>query len=270
MEVVLLGSGSADGWPNPFCRCASCESARADGIVRGQSAALIDGRLLLDAGPEVRSAAVRHGVRLDNVRHILVGHAHADHLGPQLLLFRSWVSDEPLDVVGPPAVVDACRDWVAPDAAVQFRAVAAGESFDLDGYRVRVLPAAHRVFDDGDAVLFDVTAPDGARLLWACDTGPWEPAWVEAVAGAAFDVVLLEETFGVRDDLGAGHLHLVTFADLVRQLRAVGAITATTEVRAVHLSHHNPPEADLAVALAAVGARPGLDGERWDCAPPVE
>ena len=28
MELVLLGTGSADGWPNPFCMCASCVAAK--------------------------------------------------------------------------------------------------------------------------------------------------------------------------------------------------------------------------------------------------
>ena len=39
MEILLLGTGSADGWPNPFCRCASCRSAAAAGEVRAQTAA---------------------------------------------------------------------------------------------------------------------------------------------------------------------------------------------------------------------------------------
>ena len=26
--VALLGTGSADGWPNPWCRCASCTATR--------------------------------------------------------------------------------------------------------------------------------------------------------------------------------------------------------------------------------------------------
>ena len=54
MEILLLGTGAADGWPNPFCTCASCSSALASGDIRGQTSALVDGRLLLDCGPEAR------------------------------------------------------------------------------------------------------------------------------------------------------------------------------------------------------------------------
>lgn len=267
MRVRLLGTGAADGWPNPFCRCASCERQRADGVLRAQTSALVRstaGTLLLDPGPEVMAAATRLGERLDDVRAVLVTHAHADHFGPQLLLFRSWVRDEPLDVVGPADVVEEARRWVAPDAPVRFRAVAAGERLDVAGHRVHVLPATHRVVADGDALLYDVAAPDATRLLWACDTGPWTADVLERVRGAAYDGVLLEETFGDRSDLGAGHLHLATFAELLDGLRGVGAVTPRTVVRAVHLSHHNPPEGTLVDRLAPLGARPGRDGELLD------
>src|SRR5699024_9378340 len=94
MEVVLLGTGAADGWPNAFCRCASCVAAAREGEHGGQSAALVDDVLLLDCGPEIPAATVRHGRTLAGVRHVLITHAHFDHLGPQALLARSWTDAE--------------------------------------------------------------------------------------------------------------------------------------------------------------------------------
>ncbi len=266
MTVRLLGTGSADGWPNPFCTCASCTAQRADGVLRGQTSALVGPDLLLDPGPEAAAAATRLGVSLAGVRHVLVTHAHVDHVAPQLLLFRSWARDEPLDVVGPVPVLEEARRWVAPDAPVHFLPVSAGDLLTLGRHEVRVLPAAHQVAGPGDAVLYDVTSAGpgdgpGSRLLWACDTGPWPDAWLAAVEDAAFDVVLLEETFGLRDNLGADHLHLGTFAALVADLRRVGAVTDATDVVAVHLSHHNPAEAELVERLRRTGARPGRDGD---------
>jgi adenosylcobinamide kinase/adenosylcobinamide-phosphate guanylyltransferase len=265
VRVRLLGTGSADGWPNPFCTCASCDAQRSAGVVRGQTAALgrtSAGSVLVDPGPEAMAAATRQGESLADLRAVLVTHAHADHFGPQLLLFRSWVAAEPLDVVGPADVVEEARRWVAPDAPVRFHPVVAGERVEVAGLDVRVLPAAHQVLGDADSVLLDLTSTDdGARLLWACDTGPWPSPWLESVRDAAYDLVLVEETFGDRADLGAGHLHLETFADLLAGLREVGAVTDATEVVAVHLSHHNPPEAELGTRLAAVGATAGRDGQ---------
>jgi adenosylcobinamide kinase/adenosylcobinamide-phosphate guanylyltransferase len=232
--------------------------------LRGQTSVLVDGALLLDCGPETPRAAERAGVDLTGLRHVLITHLHPDHCSPAFLLFRSWVGDGPLDVVGPPEVVDACRMWVAPDSAVNFVPVVVGDRLALEAYDVRVLPARHG--EPGSAVLYDVTAPTG-RLLYATDTGPLLPETVEAVAGAAFDVVLLEETFGDHTGHGTDHLDLSTFPEQVRRLRAVGAVTEDTDVVAVHLSHHNPPGDELDRRLAAWGARAVDDGTRLGARP---
>lgn len=251
----LLGTGSADGWPNPYCTCASCVVERGAGRLRGQTAALVDDVLLLDCGPETPHAAQRVGVDLARLRHVLITHLHPDHCSPAFLLFRSWAGDDPLDVVGPPDVVEQARLWVAPDSPVRFVVVRPGQRVELGGFGVQVLAARH-----GDsAVLYDVTAP-GGRLLYATDTGPLPEATIEAVRGAAFDMVLMEETFGDRTTHGTDHLDLTTFPEQVRRLRSVGAVTDATDVVACHLSHHNPPTPELARRLAAWSARVVDDG----------
>jgi adenosylcobinamide kinase/adenosylcobinamide-phosphate guanylyltransferase len=267
MEVVLLGTGSADGWPNPFCDCTSCAWALATGAVRGQTAALVDGRLLLDCGPDVPRGAARLGRSLAGVRHVLLTHGHWDHAAGAALLARTWAGrTEPLDVVGPPAALDAMRDWVAPTDQLRWLPVAAGDRRSLDGYEVVVLEAAHRDHD-GPGVLYDVTAPDGGRLLHATDTGPLPPATLDAVRDRAYDVVFLEETFGDRFDHGTDHLDLATFADAVHGLRTAGAAVDTTDVVAVHLGHRNPPGDELARRLADVGARAVPDGTSLGTSP---
>lgn len=265
VSVRLLGTGAADGWPQAFCRCASCGAERAAGRVRGQTAALLDGTVLLDCGPSTPEAATRAGVDLAGVRLLLVTHQHSDHLSPAALMHRGWVTAAPLTVAGPPDAVAAARAWLPEDAPVTWLPVAPGERHALLGYDVRVLAAAHTTGlgapGSTEAVLWDVTTPDGTRVLHATDTGPLPAATVTAVEGAAYDVVLLEETFGDRGDLaGEQHLALASFADQVRRLREVGAVTDTTDVVAVHLSHHNPPTPELARRLAAVGARVVDDG----------
>jgi phosphoribosyl 1,2-cyclic phosphodiesterase len=253
MEVTLLGTGAADGWPNPWCSCASCGDARCRGEQRRPTSALVDGVLLLDLPPGVPP----DGVTLAGVGTVLVTHDHPDHCSPFTLLWRRWAHvDEPLTVVGPAPVLESCRPWLAPDDPVTLREIRPGELLDLDGYRVRALGADHEV----PTVLYDVTGPDGARLLYATDTGPLPEPTIAAVRGAAFDVVLMEETFGDVAGHGTRHLDLATFPVQLRHLRSVGAVTGDTDVVAVHLGHHNPPAPVLAQRLAAHGARIVPDG----------
>ncbi|HSK33251.1 MAG TPA: cobalamin biosynthesis protein CobU, partial [Propionicimonas sp.] len=61
MEVLLLGTGAADGIPNPFCRCATCTDHRERRELRTPTSVLIDGRLLVDPGPEAPRQVSRFG-----------------------------------------------------------------------------------------------------------------------------------------------------------------------------------------------------------------
>ena len=57
MKIEVLGSGGAEGWPAPGCRCASCQRAGAAGTAREPFRVLIDGLLIDDlarAGYQVR------------------------------------------------------------------------------------------------------------------------------------------------------------------------------------------------------------------------
>ncbi len=262
MEVLLLGTGSADGWPSPFCACRSCRWALRAGEIRGQTAALVDDAVLIDCGPEAPRAALRYGRTLAGVRQILLTHGHFDHVGPAALVMRHWVdATDPLEVLGPPDVLAQCRDWVGPTDPIVFRAVQAGDELRLDGgYTVRVLAAAHAGVVGDPAVLYDISR-GGARFLWATDTGPLPTDTCAAIAGAGFDAVFLEQTFGPKTDHGTDHHDLPAFAKTLAGLRKSRAVHDDTDVVAVHLSHHNLPGDELESSLARCGARAGRDGE---------
>lgn len=261
MRVHLLGTGSADGWPNPFCDCRSCTAEREAGRARRPSSALVDDVLLIDCGPTTPHLPAEAGITLGGVEHVLVTHGHPDHLHPAFLLTRRWTSpDRVLHVWGPPLAIDMCRDWIGEGSAVELHVVEPGDILGLStaggDYLVDVVAARH-AHGDGDvvaaeAVLYAVIAPDGARLLYATDTGPFDP--VDAgVPGGRFDVVLLDETFGDRTDHRTGHLDLVTLPTVLDALHRHGSIADDTVVVATHLSHHNPPTAELRERLRALG-----------------
>jgi adenosylcobinamide kinase/adenosylcobinamide-phosphate guanylyltransferase len=258
MRVRLLGTGASDGWPNPWCRCASCRAAATAGIIRGQSSALIDDRLLLDIGAEVPRAAVRQGVTLADVEAVLVTHTHPDHHTPQAWMWRGWAADRrPLQLVAPAAVIEDARDKL-DDSTTAF-SVTAGDRVTVAGYQVRVLPAVHSC--RGEAVLYDVTGPDGTRLLWGTDSGLLADAAMSMTADRAYDVVLLELTSGHQEN---GHLDVTTWPLQARRLRENGAITPSTRLLAIHLGHDNPPPDELDALLAGWGASAPRDGDLID------
>lgn len=263
MRVALVGTGSADGWPNPFCACGSCESERVDGRHRQPSAALIDDVLLIDCGPTTPQGVEALGSRLRDVEHVLITHGHPDHLHPAFLLAREWVTtDRVLHVWAPAAALDLCRPWIGPDSTVVLHEVSAGERLDLSTtlgcYRVTAVPAMH-FSGNGDlladeAVIYLVQSPDGTRLLYATDTAELPPATVEGL-DRPLDLVVLDETFGDTTDHGTGHLDLVTLPRMLDALRAHGSVMDSTQVVVTHLSHHNPPTSVLEERLSPMGVR---------------
>jgi adenosylcobinamide kinase / adenosylcobinamide-phosphate guanylyltransferase len=276
VRVTLLGTGSADGWPNPFCDCHSCGTERADGRSRAPSAALIDDAILVDCGPTTPHLPGARRMSLANVAHVLVTHGHPDHLHPAFLLTRQWVpTGHVLHVWGPAAAMDLCRPWLGPDACVELHVVAPSDRLDLatptGRYHVNAHPAAH-THGDGDALaeealLFAVTDPGGARLLYATDTGPLPQSTLDAMEGP-FDVVLVDETFGDMRHHGTGHLDLSTLPELVADLRSRELVTPSTVIVATHLSHHNPPTPELRERLAPLGVRVAEDLDVIDTVTP--
>ncbi|MGI9136549.1 MAG: MBL fold metallo-hydrolase, partial [Candidatus Nanopelagicales bacterium] len=180
MRVQLLGTGSADGWPNPFCDCHSCEAERTDGRTRMPTSALIDDVIMIDSGPTAPYNASRGGISLRRVEHLVLTHGHPDHLAPSILLWREWISGlAMLHVWGPAMAIDLCRDWVGPDSPIDFHVVSAGDAVTLEteigSFELRAIEANHDPRGNdaiaGEALLYDLHTPTDDRLLYATDTG---------------------------------------------------------------------------------------------------
>jgi len=91
MQRTFLGTAAANAYLEACCRCANCARARALGgpSLRTRSAALMHTALRIDRGPDIHTAAARHGHPLTDVRSCLQTHAHADHRAPSHLHSRA-------------------------------------------------------------------------------------------------------------------------------------------------------------------------------------
>ncbi len=260
VEVLLLGTGAADGIPNPFCRCATCTDHRERGELRTPTSVLIDGRLLIDPGPGGAAAGVALRPR---------PHRPASPCSPatptattstrRCCMHHSWVTQSPLEVVGPEPVVAWSRQWLDGDqTAITFRSVTAGDTIDVAGYRVTVLAANHEAFGEACCYLIE---DDSASVLYATDTGllPERRRWPRSPARQV-DLVLLEETFGPAPTRAIATCTWPRSAETVARLRELGVVTEGTRVVAVHLAHDNPPLAQLGAELAEFGAEVLPDG----------
>ncbi|MES4908418.1 MULTISPECIES: MBL fold metallo-hydrolase [unclassified Streptomyces] len=214
----------------------------------------MDRTLLIDTG-----SARRAGVPLDTVRTVLFTHAHPDHADPQPLLWRQAAQArrgvvDPLEIAGPPAALEVCRDWVAPDDPVTWTPLLAGQERRLaSGHHVRALAARHWNHDPhvGPALLYDIDQ----RLLAAWDTGaPLPPA-----DHPTYEFILLDCNDGLLPGFREHH-NLEAFARTISELRVQQAIDDRTQIVAVSLGCANPPGPELDGILARMGATAPFDG----------
>jgi phosphoribosyl 1,2-cyclic phosphate phosphodiesterase len=80
MRVTFLGTGTSHGVPMIGCDCAVCRSSDPrDARMRPSIfVETPDASVLVDAGPDLRTQALRHRIR--RVDAILLTHGHADHI----------------------------------------------------------------------------------------------------------------------------------------------------------------------------------------------
>lgn len=265
---MFLGTAASEGYPNAFCGCDNCRAARALGgaSLRLRCSALLDGELLIDLGPDLMGAALRHGIDLAGLRYGLQTHEHADHLEPSHFSSRSPACG----VFGAPRFAFyATRGALARAAGLSARLPAAGllhpevaerlnlcahivepfQRFTVGPYTVASVAAAH---DPSLTALLYVIERDGRCLFYATDTGPLpEATWAALRAGGhRFNVVAMDHTFGLKER-STGHLNAEQFQEQVARLRDEGLLAKGARIFAHHIGHHSNPAHPELVALAA-------------------
>ncbi|MBW3639676.1 MAG: bifunctional adenosylcobinamide kinase/adenosylcobinamide-phosphate guanylyltransferase [Actinobacteria bacterium] len=234
MEVVLLGTGSARGWPEPGCPCASCSTAVTLRTARAPSAVLVDDVLLLDGSEGVQRAAACAGRTLSGVRSVLLSDVEQHLTAPLTGLLRSGPA---VDLLGPPAALAPYRSLLAAEHRVRLVPISPGHRLPAGDHLLRARAR-------GDGLAWDITAPDGARLLYAPGVAPLQE---HPGAEKAYDLVVL----GIGSGAGASTL---------ARLRASGGVTGSTRVVTTGHGHDDGLPDALGPRLRAWGAHAPPDG----------
>jgi phosphoribosyl 1,2-cyclic phosphate phosphodiesterase len=245
MEMILLGTAAAEGWPAPFCVCEHCAAARIRGgpNIRTRSGALIDDELKIDFGPDTVAQMQRTGRNLSKLRTIIFTHQHADHMvASELELASTPVTQTP-----PPPIELWGNSQVMAEIARQFkdhperleafvlREFKPGDSFTTAaGDEVNALLADHVA---GASVLR--IRRNGKTIFYGHDSGFYPQGTLDALSdGVKLDIALLDCTGGGQTSQNRGHMDCNGVIQTVADLRRCGAVTERTRVIATHFSHN--------------------------------
>lgn len=176
----------------------------AEGLAQRPSAFLVDDRILVDAGTVTGALSVAEQLE---VEHVLVSHAHLDHIAGLAFLTETLAcapAARPVTVAGVEPVVQALRtsvfnNVVWPDFAqipsptapvLKYRSLVEGAEQRLGELWVTPVGVSHSVPATGFII------HDGARgFIYSGDTGPTQALWAAARGLTGLRAVILECAF---------------------------------------------------------------------------
>lgn len=257
MIVKYLGTGAAEGIPAVFCHCEVCNHARVNKgrNIRTRSQALIDGKLLLDFGPDTFLHSLKYNIQLADVEVCLVTHSHDDHLYLEDLRARrrSRANIRPgtpaLKVYGGQGVRDILKPredgFVTKDNSVLFCQIKPFEQIEiLNEYIVIALPAVHT----SNEPFVYVIQNNSKTYLYGHDTDYFEECVWEYLKKnhIYFDVISLDCTEGIKHIEYPGHMNFARMQNMCERLRIDGCIDENTQIIANHISHNGLASYDKA------------------------
>lgn len=279
MKLSFLGTAAANAYPEAFCKCQNCSTARELGgkNLRKRSSALINDDLLLDLGPDIMAASQMYGISLTNVSYFLQTHPHADHMDLSHLLSRSpgfgVVGAPKLHFYASPAALERAdqtfrRDlWgyglldenAEKELNLQIHPLAPLTPTRIGDYQVMAIPANHA--PGFGAYLYAIQQNDQS-IFYGTDTAAFtEDTWKSFHDhDLSFDIVILDHTYGP-DEPGTDHLSAHQVAEHAERMRTEGILKTGGRVFATHIAHEgNPPHDALGTFAAQHGYEIAYDG----------
>ncbi len=178
---------------------------------------LLDNDVLIDAGTGVGELSL---AELGMINHVFITHSHLDHIAclPFLADCTGFMRDKPLTVHATEATLEIIRQHIfnwkiwpdfsqIPNAAqpcMRYNTLRMGQTLELEGRKITVLPASHVV----PAVGFQIDSGT-ASLVFSGDTTTNDAFWVAVNRIANLRYLIIETAFSnAEKELALQSMHL--------------------------------------------------------------
>lgn len=270
MKITFLGTSAGESYPAIWCDCENCTYARQHGgrNLRMNTGSMIDSDVLLDMNSCGFYTAARLGVSLTQVKTLLVTHPHPDHLTVEPLSWRREMGG------AASASKEAQRGMISPRFTQLPMLTVYGNRctrealakepglFDENGStRMRFMEIAEGVRVETENLAFTpvrsrhgaepgfahsyIIERGGKTLLYALDTGGFDPDMLELILSRRYDGVVMEGTFGLNENENDGHMNRNKNIRFRNLLIEKGCIDADTPFILTHLCPHWTPPYDI-------------------------
>jgi len=209
---TFLGTSTSVGVPVIGCDCNTCQSDHPHDQRMRSSAHILAGEisLLIDAGPDLRQQALRHG--LNKVDHMLYTHQHLDHIaGFDELRAFCWRREDRLPLYGNRACLEELEriyHWAFSDnnkykGYIRPRSIVVENTFQLDdlvGLDITPLPVRHASVE---TIGYRFDTPHGSSLAYIPDVKEIPKATFSLLEGVEILIIdcLREEPHGTHMSL---------------------------------------------------------------------
>ncbi len=241
MKIKYLGTSGGDGVPALFCECYNCTYARKrkGKNIRTTQQAVIDGKVLIDIGPDTFTHSIEHNVDFSKIEHCIITHSHKDHFYQSNILMRKYSkTGEKLNVYATAAIIDGLKGSVKKEDNVELKVLEYGEEYFVSKYKIVPLKANHG--SDGGSAIYLIS--DGINnILYCHDTGEI----FEEVYGYLknknmyLDFVTLDCTCGFDDADKNQHMNVQMCETVRNRLFEIGCADNNTLFYLSHFSHNH-------------------------------
>jgi phosphoribosyl 1,2-cyclic phosphate phosphodiesterase len=244
MNIKILGTAAAEGWPALFCDCPYCVKARQLGgkNIRTRSSCLIEKKYMVDFPPDTYMHVLTNQINLSDVEYLIVTHSHEDHFYPEDIHLRKEPyahipSENKLNLYGNDAVkrkFDYTNVEEDKKQRVIFKQLSPFQQYLIGDAEVTPLLADHI---PEETCLIYLIKLQGKTLLYGNDSGYFPESTWKFIGNTHIDAAILDCTDGPG---GSFHYHMGFAAVLKVKQRLLEQRCADSETAFVitHFSHN--------------------------------